>query len=440
MSAVISQQAVTEMFPALLDVQPGATAAKYSCIKVVGSGVSGTAFLFNRSEDGKKLIAKVTNLSNMTDKKKMYARTEILCLARCHHFAIIGHHEDHVSPDGSHLLLVMELADAGDLNRQIKARGKAQPVTYFKEHEVAFLFLQIVMAVDYIHRNRMIHRDIKSANIFLMSCGITKLGDFGFSQLYEDTVSSAVAGTFCGTPYYLAPELWRRQRYSKKADVWSLGIVLYEMAALKRPFTSDTMVGLMDKVMAGTYDPLPPDLSNGMCDLVQSLLQFDPNARPSTKQILALPYMTYVVKQFEASVKSSVNFSETDKTSIFEELQIAQQPLSASESIPVGEVVNSVKHKGSVLKEGSRGWKSRFLVLASGELTISLVESYVGETRTVPLAAMAGVLHVKTEEKEREHVFTIELAVGADPLFFQAESAESAEMWVEKLQAALGLG
>ena len=69
------------------------------------------------------------------------------------------------------------------------------------------MFLQLCMALDHIHAKKMLHRDIKGANIFLTSTGVIKLGDFGFSHEYEETVSNAVAGTFCGTPYYLAPEV-----------------------------------------------------------------------------------------------------------------------------------------------------------------------------------------------------------------------------------------
>ena len=73
--------------------------------------------------------------------------------------------------------------------------------------QILFMFLQLCMALDHIHGKKMLHRDIKGANIFLTSTGVIKLGDFGFSHEYEETVSNAVAGTFCGTPYYLAPEV-----------------------------------------------------------------------------------------------------------------------------------------------------------------------------------------------------------------------------------------
>jgi len=419
-------------------VPPPHARPEYYVLRSVGGGVSGTAFLAQRISDGHKLIAKITNLSNLNDKKKGYARSEIKCLADCDHFAIVRHYANYESDDGSHLLLVMELADAGDLSRQIKHRAKEG--TPFREHEVAFLFLQVVLGVHYIHEKRMLHRDIKSANVFLLSCGITKIGDFGFSQQYEDTVSGAVAGTFCGTPYYLAPELWKRQRYSKKADVWSRGILLYEIAALRRPFVSSTMVGLMDKVMGGVYEPLPATYSEGMHDLVKKMLCFDPNGRPDTRQILAHPYMVYVLQQFEITIRDSTQFEPTEKESILAQLATAKAQASevaAAEVAAEAADESAVQCRGVVYKFGSRGWKQRYLTLTSGILTVSLVPASAGETKTLPLKHIVSVDRVGPELAEgREFVFTLQVDSGMD-LMFQAQSEEECVDWVTKIRQSL---
>ena len=84
-----------------------------------------------------------------------------------------------------------------------------------------------------------------------------KLGDFGFSKQFEETVSNPVGETLCGTPYYLSPEMWQAQRYNKKADVWSLGIVLYEMMALKHPFVGENFKILGESVQKGEYAAVP---------------------------------------------------------------------------------------------------------------------------------------------------------------------------------------
>lgn len=418
----------------------------FRIIRVVGSGVSGTAFLVEQAHqqlpnDGStkptRFIAKITDLSKMNDRKKAYAMMEIQCLAVCDHFSIIRHHYHATTPENSKILLIMEYADAGDLSRQIKHRAKEK--SYFKEHEVAFLFLQMVLAIHYIHEKRMLHRDIKSANIFLMSRGITKVGDFGFSQVYEDTVSGEVAGTFCGTPYYLAPELWRRQRYSKKADVWALGVVLYETLALKRPFVADTMLHLMDRVMGGAYESIPPEFSDGMRDLVGRMLQFDPDARPSTHQILAHPYMVQTINQFETTVRKLMSGPEQGRIlyhlAIGKEVALSQVPIE----VPLSSPAKTMQHRGVITRLGSQGWKKRFLVLGGGELTISVVEHSVGETKAIPLKYILDVFPVSPQDAHnREFCFSLVLPNGAQQLFQAASQAECLE-WITKLQDAISV-
>jgi NIMA (never in mitosis gene a)-related kinase len=87
------------------------------------------------------------------------------------------------------------------------------------------------LALEFVHRKKILHRDIKSSNIFLRSNGSVKLGDFGISKILEHTVDAAV--TFVGTPYYMSPEVCENKPFTFKSDVWALGCVLYEMCTLK---------------------------------------------------------------------------------------------------------------------------------------------------------------------------------------------------------------
>ena len=436
-------------FPNILSKRDAEVTKAFTVHRVVGSGVSGTAFLVNRAKDNKNLIAKVTNLSSLSPKKQAYARSEVQCLRKCNHFAIIKHVGDFETENGDKLLLLMELADAGDLGRQVKHRARAlqsrsDPAqegrpTYFKEHEVAFLFLQVVLAVHDLHRQAILHRDIKSANVFLMSVGIVKLGDLGFSQVYEATVSAEVGRTFCGTPYYLAPELWRRHRYSKKADVWSLGVLLYEMAALKRPFAGDTMLKLFDRIMTGRYDPLPDCYSRDLCDLVDSILVFDPEARPATGDILRNKYMQFVMSQFERTIQSGTNqFSPEEKTYILDAVSRARQSVNELPASVVPTSQRSVVKKAIVLKQSANMWKQRFIVFDGHVLTVSAVEQTVGQTRNLELHDIATV-NVSLPEVGRQNCFTIVLATehGGGVVHFQERSAEEAVHWVALLTEAL---
>jgi len=131
------------------------------------------------------------------------------------------------------LCIVMEYADNGDLDMAIKSRkadnndGEAK---YYTEAEAIDIFTQICLALKHTHDKKILHRDLKSQNIFLTKRGIVKLGDFGIARVLSHTKSAAK--TVVGTPYYLSPEIIMNKAYNFKSDIWSLGVLLYEMSAL----------------------------------------------------------------------------------------------------------------------------------------------------------------------------------------------------------------
>lgn len=122
----------------------------------------------------------------------------------------------------------MEFCECGDLASAIKEKKKAGGT--FTEEEILNWFIQICIALEYIHGRKILHRDIKSQNIFLTSNGTVKLGDFGISKLLESTNEAAM--TVVGTPYYMSPEVCENKPYTFKSDVWALGCVLYELCTL----------------------------------------------------------------------------------------------------------------------------------------------------------------------------------------------------------------
>lgn len=419
---------------------PGCTTCKYEKVRELGSGSFGKALLVRRVSDGQLLVAKRMDLTAMSEKDKKYATAEIQCLASCDHFAIIKYYEDFIVEP--HMLIIMEFADAGDLNMQIKQRAKDGYV-YFEEHEVSYTFVQLAMAVDHVHRRRMLHRDIKGANVMLMTNGVIKLGDFGFSHQYENTVSSPVAVTFCGTPYYLAPELWNHQKYSKKADVWAMGILLFEMMALRRPFVGHGMRALSEAVMTNKRDcELPPQYSHQLKELCNIMLQADPNRRPSCAQLFKLPHMVKLLSDFETSVDNSQLVSDALKRKIRENIaEIRQTNANDPEAFTfvghVGTISTSVFYEGYVRKESSNTWKERFLVLRDGGLVISRRKGDK-ETKPLPVTFINSVVFVPEHTACSPGVFAINLT-DTKTMWFQALPPETAEMWVHKIQQAIGV-
>ena len=183
------------------------------------------------------------------------------------------------------LSIVMELADGGDLLKKIQ-KYKVSGVT-MPEKDIWDITIQLIRGIKTLHDMNILHRDLKSSNIFLCRDGTVKIGDLNVSK-----IAQGLAYTQTGTPYYASPEVWRDRPYDLKSDMWSMGCVLYEMAALQPPFRAKDMESLYKKVVRGLYSELPSHYSNDLCNLLKSLLQVKPNLRPNCDQILILPVMS----------------------------------------------------------------------------------------------------------------------------------------------------
>ena len=181
--------------------------------------------------------------------------------------------------DGT-LYIVMELCEEGDLTSFIKKRrGHLLP-----EDDVMRIFVQICLGLAHTHSEGVLHRDMKPSNILLSKGSIVKLADFGIARVMSG--KEKLAKTVVGTPYYLSPEICEDRPYGVSSDMWSLGCVLYELCALKRPFEGTSFPSLIVRILNGKYPPIPSSYSEDLHGVIEALLQRDPDARPTLDDIL----------------------------------------------------------------------------------------------------------------------------------------------------------
>ena len=135
-----------------------------------------------------------------------------------------------------------------------------------------------------MHRHKIVHRDIKCANVFVNKDGTVKLGDLNVSKIAK----LGIMKTQTGTPYYASPEVWQDRPYSSKCDIWSLGCVIYELATLQPPFLAKDMKTLYNRVIKGVYPKLPKHYSNDLSNMIDHLLSVDPIVRPSAEDVMSM--------------------------------------------------------------------------------------------------------------------------------------------------------
>lgn len=188
------------------------------------------------------------------------------------------------------LNIVMDFAAGGDLQRQISNQKKKG--RYFTENVILDWFTQICLAIKHIHDRKILHRDLKSQNIFLTENGLVKLGDFGIAKCLNFTMEKV--STIVGTPYYLSPEIVQNMPYSFKSDIWSLGVLLYEMTCLRMPFDANSLPMLSLKITRGEYRSIPSVYSSELKNLIKSLLNVESIKRPSVNEILSMKFFNNI--------------------------------------------------------------------------------------------------------------------------------------------------
>ena len=266
----------------------------FKIISKLGEGAYSTVLKVKRIADNNIYALKKVKLLKLSNREKTNALNEVRILASVKSNFVISYKEAFFDEKESCLGIVMEFADNGDLYQKITKNRKSK--IYFEENEIWKILIQLIKGLKSLHELKILHRDLKSANVFLFNNGSAKLGDLNVSKI----VKKGLVYTQTGTPYYASPEVWKDLPYDNKSDIWSLGCVLYEMITLKPPFRAESMEGLYNKVIKGVYQKIPDCYSNDLSQIISLLIQVDSNKRPSCDDLLKNPIILKRIEFFKS--------------------------------------------------------------------------------------------------------------------------------------------
>lgn len=193
--------------------------------------------------------------------------------------------------------MALEYASKGNLFYLIRKEK------YLSEDTAFYFFIQVCSGIYYMHKQGLIHRDIKPENILIKEGNIIKICDFGWCVQSD---ANQQRNTFCGTLEYMAPEMIQNKAHNHTLDIWSLGILLYELVHGRAPFTGVHPREIQEKIMRGTIR-FKPGLSSEYKDLVHAILKYDTTERLPLIKVFDHPW----VRNFEKKYNLSKNVAAT---------------------------------------------------------------------------------------------------------------------------------
>ena len=326
----------------------------YEPLEVIGSGAFGKVSKIRRKADGRLLVWKELNYGGMSEREKQQLVAEVNIIRELRSPFIVRYYDRIVDKEASKIFIVMEYCGGGDLGHVIKKCKRNR--TNLEESIIWKIVAQLVIALNDCHNREnkgecrpILHRDIKPANILLDDSKNIKLGDFGLAK--ELASAGKLAQTHVGTPFYMSPELISGKAYDEKSDIWAMGCLIYELAALRPPFNAHNELELAMKIKDGKYPRIPSKYSSQLNSVISACLQVDPNKRP---RLVDLENMQTVPKLKDAIADASYISKEY------------------SSYVSYSEKSNGLKEKEEALMKLESELKNRELALAAAEEALSV--------------------------------------------------------------------
>ncbi|XP_063951532.1 serine/threonine-protein kinase Nek11-like [Lytechinus pictus] len=295
-------------------------ANRYRVEKKLGSGNFGTAFLVfdmkanpDKGEEQWKVLKEIS-CGDLAPDETVDAMHEAKLLSKLQHPNIVKFYDSFL--DGEFFCIITEYCEGGDLDDKITAWKKAGKK--FDQNVIMDWFVQLSLAVQHMHKRRVLHRDLKTRNIFLKK-NMIKIGDFGISRVLMGTTD--MASTFTGTPYYMSPEVLKHEGYNSKSDVWSIACILYELCALQHAFEGQSLMGVMYKIVEGKTPEIPNKYDKNIQEILNVMLNRDPAKRPSAAEVTKIAFVTRHIEKMKNRLAEYRDQQEEDAKKLSQDTQ-----------------------------------------------------------------------------------------------------------------------
>ncbi|KAG1666677.1 hypothetical protein FOA52_013589 [Chlamydomonas sp. UWO 241] len=250
----------------------------------IGSGSFGEAYIVTDPKTRKKYVLKRIRMARQNDWQRAATKHEIKLGSMLSHPYVVEFVKSWVR-DGHEMNVVYGYCEQGDLQAAVE-RCKG---VHFDEQQLRRWLAQMLLALQYMQSKHVLHRDLKTSNIFLTSAGDVQVGDFGLATHSEGGSCGSHDQSIVGTPHFMSPEVLSRKRYDYKTDVWSLGCVFYELSSFRPAFNAFNLNGLVSKITKSSVAPLPSHYSEDWGGIIKGMLRKDAAKRMSVEELLACP-------------------------------------------------------------------------------------------------------------------------------------------------------